>query len=47
MNDISSMYAISAFPTKIIIDKEGRIVKKVVGESMEFYHIVDSLMNIK
>lgn len=46
-NNISSMYAITTFPTKVIIDKEGRIVKKVVGESMEFFHIVDSLMNIK
>lgn len=47
LNDISAMYAITAFPTKFIIDKEGKILKKVVGESMEFYQIVDSLMNIK
>ncbi len=47
LNDIASMYAIQFFPTKIIIDKEGRIVKKVLGESLEFYQIVDSLMSIK
>lgn len=47
INNISTMYAISAFPTKIIIDQEGRIVSKVIGESLEFYQIIDSLMNIK
>jgi thiol-disulfide isomerase/thioredoxin len=47
VNDISIKYAVSTFPTKIIINKEGRIIKKVVGESLEFYHIIDSLMSIK
>lgn len=47
LNDIATMYAIYVFPTKIIIDKEGRIVKQVLGESLEFYQIIDSLMSIK
>lgn len=45
LNDIATMYAIYVYPTKIIIDKEGRIVKKVLGESLEFYQIIDSLMS--
>jgi thiol-disulfide isomerase/thioredoxin len=47
LNDIRTMYAIYVFPTKILIDKEGKIFKKVLGESLEFYQIVDSLMSIK
>lgn len=46
LNDIASIYAIHTFPTKIIIDKEGRIVQEVLGETLEFYGIVDSLMSI-
>lgn len=45
-NDVGKMYDIRVFPTKIILDKEGRIVKKVHGESLEFYKTIDSLMNI-
>lgn len=45
LNKISTMYAISVFPTKVILNQEGRIVSKVVGESLEFYQIIDSLMN--
>lgn len=47
LNDVATMYAIYVFPAKIIIDKEGRIVKKILGESLEFYQIVDSLMSMK
>lgn len=46
-NDLSSQYAITAFPTKVILDKEGRIYKKIVGESPVFYQTIDSLMNVK
>lgn len=42
-SDVVSQYAIQGFPTKIIIDKEGKIVEVVVGESPEFY---DSLKKI-
>ena len=36
-------YAIKGFPTKIIIDPEGRIVKTVIGEDPAFYTFLDSL----
>lgn len=42
-SDVVSQYAVQGFPTKIIIDKEGKIVEVVVGESPEFY---DSLKKI-
>lgn len=44
-DDVKRMYDIRIFPTKIILDKEGRIVKKIHGESLEFYQTIDSLMN--
>ncbi len=43
-NNIPEKYAIKGYPTKIILDKEGRIVKTIVGESPAFYSCVDSLM---
>ena len=42
--DVSSMYAVKGYPTKIILDPEGRILKTILGESPEFYTYVDSLM---
>ena len=36
-------YAITGFPTKIIIDPEGKIVKTVVGEDPAFYEYLDEL----
>lgn len=41
--NITTMYAVSGFPTKIIIDPEGKIYKTIVGESPEFYTILDNL----
>ena len=43
-SDIPSNYAVKGYPTKVIIDKDGRIVKTVVGESPTFYECIDSLM---
>jgi len=40
---ITEMYAISGYPTKIIIDPEGKIVKTVVGENPSFYEFLDEL----
>jgi hypothetical protein len=37
------MYAITGYPTKILIDPEGKIVKTVVGENPEFYEFLDEL----
>ena len=39
--DVSGLYGVKGYPTKIIIDPEGRIAKVVVGESPEFYEFLD------
>lgn len=36
-------YGIEGFPTKIIIDPEGKIVKTIVGEDPAFYTFLDEL----
>ena len=41
--DVTLQYAIEGYPTKIIIDPEGRIAKVVVGEDPAFYKYLDSL----
>jgi len=40
---IPEMYAITGFPTKIVIDPDGKIVKTVVGENPAFYEFLDEL----
>ena len=40
---ILDAYAIQGFPTKIIIDPEGKIYKTVIGEDPAFYTLLDSL----
>ena len=42
--DVTSRYAIKGYPTKIVLDPEGRILKTIIGESPEFYTYIDSLM---
>lgn len=42
--EVTMAYGVSAFPTKIIIDTEGRIVGKFVGESPAFYQRLDELL---
>jgi hypothetical protein len=42
--DVSSLYAVTGYPTKVILNPEGRILKTILGESPEFYAYVDSLM---
>ena len=41
---IKMNYAISGFPTKIIITPEGRIHKVFVGESEDFYKEIDKII---
>ena len=41
---MSARYAVKGYPTKIILDPEGRILKTIIGESPEFYTYIDSLM---
>lgn len=42
--NIPQMYSVKGYPTKVIIDPEGRVIKTVVGESPEFYTFIDELM---
>lgn len=42
--DVSVLYAVRGYPTKIVISPEGTILKVVVGEDPEFYTYLDRLM---
>jgi len=42
---IAEKYGVEGYPTKIIIDKEGKIAIKTTGESDEFYDKMDELFN--
>ena len=41
--DITSTYAIQGYPTKIVVDPQGKIAKVVVGEDSAFYTYLDEL----
>ncbi len=41
--DVSVLYAIQGYPTKIVINPEGKIAKIVVGEDPAFYQYLDEL----
>ena len=41
--DVSILYAIQGYPTKIVVDPEGKIAKVVVGEAPAFYEYLDEL----
>jgi len=40
---VQADYGIEGYPTKIIIDPEGKIVKTIVGEDPEFYTLLDEM----
>ena len=42
---ISKSYGIKAFPTKILLDKEGKIVYRDMGENKEFYTKVKEIIS--
>ena len=42
--DVSVMYGIHGYPTKIILDKDKNILAKFVGESDDFYNKLDELL---
>lgn len=44
-NDISELYGINSYPTKIIIDREGIIIKKFSGENEDFYLCLKELID--
>ncbi len=41
---VLSDYAIQGFPTKIVIDEEGKIIKTIVGEDPAFYTLLDEVL---
>lgn len=43
-NDISVNYAVSAFPTKVLVGADGKIINTFVGESDDFYKTIDELL---
>lgn len=40
---ITENYGITGYPTKFLIDKEGKIVLKSSGDDTEFYDTIDEL----
>ena len=44
---MSCPYGIQGFPTKILIDPQGKIVKTVVGEDPAFYTLLDETFGKK
>ncbi|MBR1400429.1 MAG: TlpA family protein disulfide reductase [Prevotella sp.] len=42
-NDVTKIFGITGYPTKIIIDPQGRIARSIIGESPEFYVYLDEL----
>ena len=43
-DDVLKLYGIEAFPTYIIIDKEGKIYKKIIGARPELYDELDKIL---
>ena len=44
---LQGLYKIEGYPTKIVVDPEGRIIKIVVGEDPAFYEFLDELFGGK
>ena len=42
-SNVTTIYAIQGYPTKIVIDPQGNIAKVIVGEDPEFYTYLDEL----
>ena len=42
---LATKYAVEVYPTKILIDKEGKLIQLFQGESSEFYQKLDELFN--
>lgn len=41
--DLPDQYNVLGYPTKVVIDPQGNVVKTVIGESQEFYELLDKL----
>ena len=44
-NDLVKVYQVQGFPTKIIIDPQGKIDKIILGEDPAFYTYLDTVLN--
>ena len=44
VNDITGIYEVQGFPTKVLVDPEGKIVKYIVGEDPAFYTTLDEVL---
>lgn len=42
--NVVALYGVRGFPTKFVIDPEGKVAKQIVGEDPEFYKYIDSIM---
>lgn len=45
--NVSDDYGVQGFPTKILIDPKGKIIKIIVGEDPAFYEYLDSIFGAK
>jgi len=43
-NDLVKVYEIQGFPTKMVLDPKGKIVKIILGEDPAFYTYLDSIL---
>lgn len=42
--DYVNLFSVTGYPTKILIDSDGRVVQAYVGESPDLYAVIDELM---
>ena len=45
--ELAEAYSIEGFPTKIVVDPEGKIIHITVGEDPAFYKFIDDLFGNK
>lgn len=43
-NNVMALYAIDGYPTKYVIDPDGKIMKRVIGEDPKFYDFIHQIM---
>lgn len=45
LNNYSKMYGVTGYPTKFILDQEGKVVEKFIGEGESFYKLLEKLLD--
>ena len=43
-NNPLALYGVRGFPTKVVIDPDGRVAKVIVGEDPAFYEYLDEVL---